>query len=122
MINSTILETVFNQDETKLEIVLGKKDVMLEDQYARESKILPDISNVCLNPLDVSWPAKLGQNNLLKYSSSDHAHIRTNTENILHDIANKVLDPKILNNVTDIYPAVPRLCCCDTQLNCCDYC
>ena len=37
-----------------------------------------------------------------------YANIGTNTENTLTDKASKILDPKILNNVTDIYPALPR--------------
>ena len=37
-----------------------------------------------------------------------YANIGTSTENILQDRANKIMDPKILNNVTDIYPALPR--------------
>ena len=37
-----------------------------------------------------------------------YANIGMNTENILHDRANKIIDPMILNNVTDIYPALPR--------------
>ena len=52
MTNSMILEIVFDQDETKLEIVLDKKDVITEDRYARESKILLDLSNISPNHLD----------------------------------------------------------------------